>query len=110
MTGKPVSIALSMTLRILSECASESEPPSTVKSWLKTYTMRPLIVPCPVTTESPGNFCFSMPKSVQRCSTSWSYSMNEPSSSKMDKRSRAVSLPFPCCTSTLFIPPPIFAC
>ena len=28
----------------------------------------------------------------------------------MDKRSRAVSLPFPCCTSTLFIPPPIFAC
>jgi hypothetical protein len=34
-----------MTLQIFSACASESEPPKTVKSWLKTKTSRPLIVP-----------------------------------------------------------------
>ena len=30
---------------------------------------RPLIVPQPVTTPSPGNFVSAMPNSVQRCST-----------------------------------------
>ncbi len=34
-----------------------------MKSWLKTKTSRPLTVPWPVTTPSPGIFCSSMPKS-----------------------------------------------
>ena len=34
----------------------DSEPPNTVKSLAKTYTMRPLTVPQPVTTPSPGIF------------------------------------------------------
>ena len=35
-------------------CASDSEPPNTVKSLAKTKTVRPLTVPQPVTTPSPG--------------------------------------------------------
>ena len=54
ITGAPTWIARSMILQIFSACASESEPPNTVKSWLKTKTSRPLIVPWPVTTPSPG--------------------------------------------------------
>ena len=53
MTGAPTFIARSMTLQIFSAYASDSEPPNTVKSWLKTKTSRPSIVPCPVTTPSP---------------------------------------------------------
>ena len=45
ITGAPTCIALSMTLQIFSACGSESAPPNTVKSWLKTKTRRPLIVP-----------------------------------------------------------------
>ena len=45
ITGAPTFMAWSMTLQIFSACASESEPPNTVKSWLKTKTTRPLIVP-----------------------------------------------------------------
>ena len=45
ITGAPTSIAWSITLQIFSACASESEPPKTVKSWLKTKTSRPLIIP-----------------------------------------------------------------
>src|ERR671928_213085 len=41
MTGAPTFIAWSITLQIFSACASESEPPKTVKSWLKTKTRRP---------------------------------------------------------------------
>ena len=33
------------TLQIFSACASDSAPPNTVKSWLKTNTSRPLIIP-----------------------------------------------------------------
>jgi len=36
-----------------------------VKSWEKTATGRPLMVPCPVTTASPGILRFSIPKSWQ---------------------------------------------
>jgi hypothetical protein len=42
---------------------SESEPPNTVKSLANTKTVRPLTVPQPVTTPSPGILVFSMPKS-----------------------------------------------
>ena len=34
MIGAPFSIARSMTLQIFSACASDREPPKTVKSWL----------------------------------------------------------------------------
>ena len=36
ITGAPFCIAMSMILQIFSACVSESEPPNTVKSWLKT--------------------------------------------------------------------------
>ena len=36
MTGAPFFIARSMTLQIFSACASDSEPPKTVKSCAKT--------------------------------------------------------------------------
>jgi hypothetical protein len=42
-------------LVIFAACVSDSEPPRTVKSLAKTKTVRPLIVPQPVTTPSPGN-------------------------------------------------------
>ena len=45
ITGAPTFIARSITLQIFSACASESDPPNTVKSWLNTNTRRPLIVP-----------------------------------------------------------------
>ena len=63
MTGAPTCMAWSMILQIFSAWASLSEPPKTVKSWLKTNTSRPLMVPWPVTTPSPGIRCSSMPKS-----------------------------------------------
>ena len=53
MIGAPTFIARSMTLQIFSAYASDSDPPKTVKSWLKTKTSRPSMVPCPVTTPSP---------------------------------------------------------
>ena len=48
-----------------------------MKSLAKTNTVRPLTVPQPVTTPSPGILVFSMPKSVARCSTNMSNSSNE---------------------------------
>ena len=45
MTGAPTLAARSMTLHIFSAMTSPSEPPKTVKSWLKTKTVRPSIVP-----------------------------------------------------------------
>ena len=88
ITGAPTRSAWSMILQIFSACASDSEPPNTVKSWLKTKTSRPLIVPEPVTTPSPGMRCSAMPNSVQRCSTNMSISSNEPWSSS---RSQALA-------------------
>ena len=95
-----------MTLQIFSAWASDREPPNTVKSCEKTKTRRPLTVPWPVTTPSPGTFCSCMPKSAQRCSTNMSHSSNEPSSSSSSIRSRAVSLPLACWLSTRRSPPP----
>ena len=109
ITGAPTFIAMSMTLQIFCACRSLSEPPNTVKSWPKTKTRRPLIVPDPVTTPSPGTFCVCMPKSTQLCSTYMSSSSNEPSSSSTS-RSRAVSLPLVCCAAMRFSPPPSRAC
>src|SRR5438309_1635051 len=48
MIGTPVFIARSMILQILRACASESEPPNTVKSWAKTKTGRSWMRPEPV--------------------------------------------------------------
>jgi len=45
ITGAPTLVAVSSTLQIFSACASLSEPPNTVKSWLNTNTMRPLMKP-----------------------------------------------------------------
>ena len=47
MTGQPILAARSITLQIFSLMTSPSEPPKTVKSWLKTQTRRPSIVPWP---------------------------------------------------------------
>ena len=41
-----------MTLWIFSANTSPRAPPKTVKSWLKTQTRRPSMVPKPVTTPS----------------------------------------------------------
>ena len=109
ITGAPTFIAWSMILQIFSACASDSEPPNTVKSWLNTNTRRPLIVPEPVTTPSPGTRCSAMPNSVQRCSTNTSISSNEPRSSSSSSRSRADSLPRWCWAAIRFAPPPAWA-
>ena len=62
MIGAPTFIARSMTLQIFSAYASDSDPPKTVKSWLKTKTSRPSIVPWPVTTPSPRTCCSVEPE------------------------------------------------
>ena len=48
INGQPTRAARSIILQIFSPITSPSEPPKTVKSWLKTQTWRPSIVPCPV--------------------------------------------------------------
>ena len=67
---------------IFCACVSDSEPPNTVKSLAKVKTVRPLTVPQPVTTPSPAMCDFSMPKSLERCSTNMSSSWNESRSIK----------------------------
>ena len=52
MMGAPALTAISMILQIFSAYALDSEPPKTVKSWEKTKTRRPSIVPYPVMTPS----------------------------------------------------------
>ena len=69
---------MSWILVIFAAWVSDSEPPNTVKSLANTNTVRPLTVPQPVTTPSPGTFVFSMPKSSQRCWTNMSNSSKEP--------------------------------
>ena len=69
MTGQPIRAARSITLHIFSLMTSPSEPPKTVKSWEKTHTRRPSIVPCPVTTASPSGRDLSISKSCVRCRT-----------------------------------------
>ena len=104
MIGAPFCSAMVCSLTILEACAPDSEPPNTVKSFEKTYTSRPLIVPQPVTTPSPGTFCSAMPKSLQRCSTNMSVSSKESSSSRTSIRSRAVSLPLACWACDALLP------
>ena len=53
--GARILSAMSWILMIFWACASDSEPPNTVKSLAKTKTVRPLTVPQPVTTPSPGD-------------------------------------------------------
>ena len=45
ITGAPTFAARSMTFTIFSAITSPREPPKTVKSWEKTKTVRPSIVP-----------------------------------------------------------------
>src|SRR5215510_14805965 len=106
MIGQRAFIAMSCTLMIFCACVSDSEPPNTVKSLEKRYTARPLTVPQPVTTPSPGIFDFSMPNSFDRCSTNMSNSSNDPLSSSSSMRSRAVNLPRLCWASMRALPPP----
>src|ERR1041384_3111548 len=109
MIGAPTFRAISMTLHIFSACASDREPPKTVKSWLKTKTRLPPILPVPVTTPSPRYFCLSSPKSTLRCSTRASISSKLFGSRSPSSLSRAVSLPLRCCSSIRSVPPPSLA-
>src|SRR6476646_5012204 len=109
MIGALAFIAISWIFTIFCAWVSESEPPNTVKSLANTKVLRPLTVPQPVTTPSPGTLVFSMPNSVERCSTNMSNSSKEPLSSSSSIRSRAVSLPRACCASIRFSPPPSLA-
>ena len=68
--------------------------------------MRPLMVPQPVTTPSPGMRFFSVPNSVPRCSTNMSNSSKLCGIEQNSMRSRAVSLPRPCWASIRASPPP----
>ena len=45
ITGQPYFAARSMTLQIFSAKTSDSDPPKTVKSWLKRKIRRPSTVP-----------------------------------------------------------------
>src|SRR5216683_6062993 len=109
MIGALAFIAMSWILTIFWAWVSDSEPPNTVKSLANTKVLRPLTVPQPVTTPSPGTLVFSMPNSVERCSTNMSNSSNDPLSSSSSMRSRAVSFPRACCASMRFSPPPSLA-
>ena len=100
ITGQPILAARSMILHIFSPITSPSEPPKTVKSWLNTHTVRPSIVPWPVTTASPQGRFFCMSKSYVRWRTNVSSSWKEPGSSSFSTRSRAVYLPRACCFSS----------
>src|SRR5690242_20681569 len=111
MIGARAFMARSWIFTIFCAWVSDSEPPNTVKSLANTKTVRPLTVPQPMTTPSPGIFrCLSMPKSTDRCSTNMSNSSNEPLSIRSSMRSRAVSLPRLCCASMRGSPPPSRAC
>ena len=63
ITGAPTWAAWSITLHIFSAITSPRLPPKTVKSWEKTKTVRPSIVPWPVTTASPQGRFFCISKS-----------------------------------------------
>src|SRR6202163_3738735 len=109
MIGALAFIAKSWILTIFWAWVSDNEPPNTVKSMAKTKVLRPLTVPQPVTTPSPGTLVFSMPNSTERCSRIMSNSSKLPLSSRSSMRSRAVSLPRACCASMRFSPPPSLA-
>ena len=100
MIGQPIRTARSMTFTIFSAKTSPRLPPKTVKSWLKTNTLRPSIVPWPVTTPSPQGRLSSRPKPWARWRVNMSSSVKLPGSSSRSMRSRAVSLPRACWRST----------
>src|SRR3954447_7468811 len=100
ITGQPYFTARSITLQIFSANTSLSEPPNTVKSCEKTKTLRPKIVPYPVTTASPYGRRSSIPKFDSRWRTKRSSSTNVPGSQSRSARSRASSLPAARCLST----------
>ncbi len=67
-----------MILQTFSLNTSPSDPPKTMKSCEKTKTLRPSIVPHPVTTPSPYGRVRSIPKPCARCRAIASSSTNEP--------------------------------
>ena len=99
MIGAPTFIARSMTLQIFSAYASDSDPPKTVKSWLKTKTSRPSIVAVAGDDAVAEDVISASPNSRARWVTNASSSTNDPGSSSRSSRSRAVSLPQACCRS-----------
>src|SRR5512135_1995527 len=105
--GAPADMARSWHLTILAACISPSEPPMVLKSCAKAKTVRPLTMPYPVTTPSPGTSVWSMPKFTQRCSTNLSSSTKVPSSKRRASLSRAVSLPVAFTFSRPLAPPPL---
>src|SRR5882724_9699155 len=109
MIGARAFIAMSWILTIFCAWVSDSEPPNTVKSLAKTKVLRPLTVPQPVTTPSPGTFVLSMPNSVERCSTNMSNSSKLPLSSRSSMRSRAVPQGYPGYLSYQHFPPDLVA-
>jgi hypothetical protein len=110
ITGQPFSSAWSMRRQILRALASLMDPPKTVKSWAKTATCRPSIVPVPVTMPSPTGLFFSMPISAQRWVTKTPLSMKLPSSRSRWIRSRAVRRPLAWILAIRWGPPPCRAC
>jgi len=104
--GQPAFRAISCTFTIFWACISPSEPPITVKSWEKAYTVRPSTVPKPVITPSAGVSRLSMPSSVPRWRTCRSISTKEPGSNRSASRSRAVSFPCSFRLARAFSPPP----
>ena len=69
ITGQPYFTARSITLQIFSANTSLRDPPKTVKSCEKTKTLRPKIVPYPVTTASPYGRRSIIPKFDSRWRT-----------------------------------------
>src|SRR5690606_17538926 len=93
-----------MTLQILREWSSPTEPPKMVKSCEKQKTGRPWMRPQPVTTPSPTGASLSGGPASWR--TKGSISTKVPGSSKAAKRSRAVPLPEARCCAIRRSPPP----
>src|SRR3954466_8043756 len=85
------------------------EPAMTVKSYAQTATSRPSTFPYPVITPSAGASRPAM-AACEKCGCAWMpNSQKVPSSISRSSRSRAVSLPWPCCLAILSSPPPSFA-
>ena len=99
MHGIPSERAVRMPLAIFSAWALPTAPASTVRSWANRYTGRPSTRAKPHTTPSVGCRRSAMPKSVHWVSASMNSSVKLPGSTSRSIRSRAVSLPSPCCLS-----------
>ena len=105
MIGAPTFIARSITLQIFAAYASDSEPPKTVKSWLKTKT-GPAVDRAVAGDDAVAEDRVRRRRRSPRAVTNASSSTNEPGSSSRSSRSRAVSLPRACCWSIRAWPPP----